>query len=282
MNFIAGRAEDWPPPKVRSGVDVLADIDRYGLVKITEPGGEELNAVRCQSCGWKKKSIFWDLPYWQTNLIRHCLDPMHCERGIFDNFFFTILDVAGKTKDNVKSRLDLKLLCARPSLDKHPRSGKYPKASYALTKQGRNDLLKWVSELKFPDGYASQLKRCVDMRAGKLHGMKSHDCHIFMQRLIPIAFKELLPKQVWEALSELSHYFRRLMTRVIHFKTMDQLDKDIAVILCKLERIFPPSVFDVMEHLAVHLAREAMIVGPVQFRWMYPPERYNCPSYLCA
>ncbi|CAM8934406.1 unnamed protein product [Rhodiola kirilowii] len=29
-----------------------------------------------------------------------------------------------------------------------------------------------------------------------------------------------------------------------------------------------------MEHLAVHLAGEAKLAGPVQYRWMYPIERY--------
>ncbi|XP_039134115.1 uncharacterized protein LOC120271498 isoform X3 [Dioscorea cayenensis subsp. rotundata] len=44
--------------------------------------------------------------------------------------------------------------------------------------------------------------------------------------------------------------------------------------LCNLERIFPPSFFDVMIHLVVHLASEAKLAGPVQYRWMYPIERY--------
>lgn len=48
---------------------------------------------------------------------------------------------------------------------------------------------------------------------------------------------------------------------------------DIVLILCKLEKIFPPAFFDIMIHLAVHLPREAELAGPVQFRWMYPIER---------
>ncbi|KAL6213984.1 hypothetical protein ACLB2K_013422 [Fragaria x ananassa] len=48
----------------------------------------------------------------------------------------------------------------------------------------------------------------------------------------------------------------------------------IIITLCDLEKIFPPSFFDVMEHLPIHLAEEALIAGAVQFRWMYPIERY--------
>ena len=51
------------------------------------------------------------------------------------------------------------------------------------------------------------------------------------------------------------------------------LDEQIPVILCNLKKIFPPSFFDSMEHLPVHLAYEARIAGPVHYRWMYPPER---------
>ncbi|XP_062112469.1 uncharacterized protein LOC133823624 [Humulus lupulus] len=36
---------------------------------------------------------------------------------------------------------------------------------------------------------------------------------------------------------------------------------------------FPPSFFDIMIHLMVHLVREAKLCGPVWARWMYPFER---------
>ncbi|XP_066334951.1 uncharacterized protein [Miscanthus floridulus] len=51
------------------------------------------------------------------------------------------------------------------------------------------------------------------------------------------------------------------------------LKAEIPVILCKLEKIFPPAFFDVMVHLAVHLPDEALLRGPVQYGWMYPIER---------
>jgi hypothetical protein len=45
------------------------------------------------------------------------------------------------------------------------------------------------------------------------------------------------------------------------------------LILCKLEKIFPPAFFDVMVHLCVHLPDAALFRGPVQYGWMYPRER---------
>nr|GME09613.1 uncharacterized protein LOC109179592 [Ipomoea batatas] len=135
-------------------------------------------------------------------------------------------------------------------------------------------LLRGMGNLKFPDGYASNMSRCVDMKKLKLFGMKSHDSHVFMQRLIPIAFRELLPLNVWKVLTELSLFFKNLTSTTIRVEEMMKLENDIPLILCQLERIFPPSFFDSMEHLPIHLAYEARIAGPVQYRWMYPFERY--------
>jgi len=36
---------------------------------------------------------------------------MHIEKNVFKNIFNTIMDVKGKTKDNIKTRLDVALFC---------------------------------------------------------------------------------------------------------------------------------------------------------------------------
>ena len=58
---------------------------------------------------WVKRSIFWELPYWKTNLLRHNFDIMHIKKNMFENIFNTVMDVKGKTKDNIKARLDIAL-----------------------------------------------------------------------------------------------------------------------------------------------------------------------------
>ncbi|KAL5747358.1 hypothetical protein ACOSP7_024357 [Xanthoceras sorbifolium] len=51
------------------------------------------------------------------------------------------------------------------------------------------DLLKsTLPEVKFPDGYTSNILKCVNDKEGKVCGLKSHDCHIILQRLLPIHF----------------------------------------------------------------------------------------------
>lgn len=52
------------------------------------------------------------------------------------------------------------------------------------------------------------------------------------------------------------------------------MQADLVETVCELEKYFPPSFFDIMIHLSVHLVKEVVEYGPVFFRWMYPFERY--------
>ena len=102
--------------------------------------------------------------------------------------------------------------------------------------------------------------------------MKSHDCHVLFQRLLPWAFKAL-PKHIWSILTEFSRFFREICAYELNVERLWHLEASMPITLCKLEMVFPPSMFDSMEHLPVHLAYEARVGGPQQYRWMYPFER---------
>ena len=103
--------------------------------------------------------------------------------------------------------------------------------------------------------------------------MKTHDCHVFQERLLPLAVRDFLHKKVSDALTELSNFFKELCSKVLRVDDLDRLETQIAITLCKLEQNFPPSFFDVMVHLAIHLSWEAKVASLVQYRWMYPGER---------
>jgi hypothetical protein len=47
----------------------------------------------------------------------------------------------------------------------------------------------------------------MNLEKNKLYGMKSHDRHIYMQTLIPITFRNLFPKNTWNALIKINHFF---------------------------------------------------------------------------
>lgn len=222
---------------------------------------------------WHKESIFWELPYWRDLILRHNLDVMHIEKNFFDNIMNTLMNVKGKSKDTIKSRLDIALFCDREHLHVDS-NGQAPFPPYTLDKNARTSLLECVKHsVKFPDGYASDLARCVDLENGKFSGMKSHDCHVFMERLLPFILAELLDQNVHLALSGVGIFFRDLCSRTLQKSRVKQLKQNIVSIICNLEKIFPPSFFDVMQHLPIHLPYEAELGGPVQYRWMYLFER---------
>jgi hypothetical protein len=82
-----------------------------------------------------------------------------------------------------------------------------------------------------------------------------------------------LDDDVWTTLAELSHFYRQLCAKEIKKDMMEKLEEEILVLLCKLEKIFPPGWFNTMQHLLVHLPYEAKIGGPQQYRWMCHTKR---------
>jgi hypothetical protein len=93
--------------------------------------------------------------------------------------------------------------------------------------------------LKFPDDYVTDFRRSVNLKSGKLSGVKSHDYHIFMKRLLHVIFHGYLNDDVWKTLAELSHFYRQLCAKEIKKGMMEKLEKEISVLICKLENIFP-------------------------------------------
>ncbi|KAH0682978.1 hypothetical protein KY289_020730 [Solanum tuberosum] len=140
-----------------------------------------------------------------------------------------------------------------------------------MSKMEKIQFCNLIKEVKFPDAYVSNISRCV--KEARLLGLKSHDHHVLFQHIIPLIIKEILPKDAYDPLIELSLFFTDLCAKELHVEKLDQLDKSIRITICKLERVFLPTFFDVMIHLAIHLANEAKLAGPVQYRWMYYIER---------
>ncbi|XP_051222138.1 uncharacterized protein [Lolium perenne] len=172
---------------------------------------------------FKRRSVFFQLEYWQTLLVRYNLDIMHVQKNVFENIMNTILDVDQRSKDNLNARLDLEDMNIRTTHHADMTAPKpiLPRASYQLLPQAKNIFCTIIKYARFPDGYASNLYH-----------------------------------------------------KVIDVDEMEHWEAEIAQILCKLEMIFPPSFFDMMVHVTIHLASEVRIDGPVQFRDMWSTERF--------
>jgi hypothetical protein len=136
---------------------------------------------------WTHKCALWELRYAKALILIHNIDVMHQECNVGESILSTCMSFANKTKDNHKARKDLSLICNRPSLELKSRGGK-PCAPFCLKARDRKEVLIWLKNLKFPDGYAAGFRRAVNLDTGKLSGVKSHDYHIFMERLLLVMF----------------------------------------------------------------------------------------------
>jgi hypothetical protein len=52
----------------------------------------------------------------------------------------------------------------------------------------KKEVLRWLKALKFPDRYAANIKQAVNINTGKLNELKSHDYHIFIERVMSVMF----------------------------------------------------------------------------------------------
>ena len=102
--------------------------------------------------------------------------------------------------------------------------------------------------------------------------MKSHACHVFMQELILVTYKDLFSKEIWDAFIKISYFFRDICSNKLHTQHIEQLRRNTKII-CKLKMIFDLSFFDSMSHLPIYLIYEANVKGYIQYIWMYPFKR---------
>jgi hypothetical protein len=133
------------------------------------------------------------------------LDVMHQERNVADSIISMVFYFKDKTKDNLKARQNLAEIYIRPTLNLRTNQAGHmgkPRAKYYLKPAERKEVLFWLKNLKFPDGYAANLKRAVTILSGKMNGLKSHDYHIIMERLLPVMLRGYLPEEIWIMLAE--------------------------------------------------------------------------------
>jgi hypothetical protein len=119
---------------------------------------------------WRKKSIFFQLPYWSTLKLRHNLDVMHIEKNICDSILGTLMNIPGKTKDTANARRDLREMGIRKDLHLQTNGATttMPVTAYTLTRNEKNRICEWLKCVKFPNGYASNISRCVNKHPGRI------------------------------------------------------------------------------------------------------------------
>ena len=89
-----------------------------------------------------------------------------------------------------------------------------------------------------------------------------------------MAILDILHNKVRHGITRMCFFFNIICSKVIDPVKLDELENEVAIILCQLEMYFSPSFFDIMVHLIVYLEREIKCCGPAYLRWMYPVEQY--------
>ncbi|XP_038687488.1 uncharacterized protein LOC119986868 [Tripterygium wilfordii] len=146
------------PPKPPSGDYVLDQYANFEQI-IFRNANRKRKRGDTKGDNWKKKSILFELPYWRTQLVRHNLDVMHIEKNICDGILGTLMGLEGKSKDMIKTRLDLEELGIMQELHPFQSGDKYtlPRARYTLSMEEKRVLCKILKDVKSPDGYASNV-----------------------------------------------------------------------------------------------------------------------------
>ncbi|KAK1648001.1 hypothetical protein QYE76_065806 [Lolium multiflorum] len=244
---------------------------------------------------WKRRSVFWDLPYWKILDTPHCLDVMHITKNVCESLLGTLLNMPDRTKDGPKARHDLKVLGIREELQIPAQEGQSeeeadggqkrkrikqpdyycPPSCFTFSPAEVDQFFNCLLGVRVPFGYSGLISRYMDPKKRNFSGMKSHDCHVMMTQILPVAIRGIMDDHVRATLTGLCNFFDVITRKSISVKKLARLQEEIVVILCELEMYFPPAFFDVMVHLLVHIMDDIVSLGPAFLHNMMPFERMN-------
>nr|GEY52516.1 hypothetical protein [Tanacetum cinerariifolium] len=172
-------------------------------------------------------------------------------------------------RDIVKARQELQRLGIQSGLWLgQTKNGKYlkPQAAYSFTPENQKKFCEFIKGVKLPDGFGSCFKNKVTDNDTNITGLKSHDCHIMMQRLLSYGLQNYLPDKIAKPIIELCSLFKQICSVTLMEDDMSKAQIKVVDILCDLELIYPPALFDIMVYLVIHLPLEALEGGPIRPR----------------
>nr|GEU79551.1 hypothetical protein [Tanacetum cinerariifolium] len=120
-----------------------------------------------------------------------------------------------------------------------------PQAAYSFTPEDKKKFCQFNKGVKLPDGFGSNFKHKFTDNDTNITGLKSHDCHIMMQRLLPYGLQQYLAPDIAKPLIELCLFFKQICSQTLMVDDM---------LKAQSKRLF--------------------LAGPIRPRWMYPFERY--------
>ncbi|XP_062147815.1 uncharacterized protein LOC133856781 [Alnus glutinosa] len=141
-----GTEEHRLKPEELSGDQLLQQVLDFIGVQFEQETNSDI------TLNWRKKSVFFGLPYWSKLKLRHNLDVMHIEKNICDSVLGTLMNIDGKTKDTANTRKDLMVMGIHKELHLQKKGATFfmPIVKYTLTRDERKSLCEWLKGVKFP------------------------------------------------------------------------------------------------------------------------------------
>ena len=88
-------------------------------------------------------------------------------------------------------------------------------ASYTLSKDEKESMFDCLNSMKVPSGYSSNMQRRINMKEKKFTNLKSHDCHVLMTQLLPVALRGILPENIRLAVVKLCAFLNEISQKAI-------------------------------------------------------------------
>ncbi|GKB11908.1 hypothetical protein Tco_0845831 [Tanacetum coccineum] len=192
-----GKNETDPPPPKLTRAQILRQLAKASSrTPGKHPSHEGVKRKRnpLVEKKWSKQSIFFELPYRSSLELKHNLDVMHIEKNVLENLVCTLL-MNDKSKDTNKARQDLEELKIQKELwliHKGNRKFLKPHPIYSFTPEKRRKFCEFIKGVKLLNRFGSNFKPKVTDNDNNIIGMKSHDCHIMMQRLLAVGAQAYL------------------------------------------------------------------------------------------
>ena len=128
--------------------------------------------------------------------------------------------------------------------------------------------------IKVPTGLASNIKKLVSMKDLTISGYNAHDCHIMMTVLLAVAIRAIKPVYVRMVITRTIYFFNKISQKEIYRDELDSLQEFMAETMAQLEMCFPPSFFDIMPHVMIHMVDQTRALGPLYLHKMWTYKRF--------
>ena len=131
---------------------------------------------------------------------------MHTEKNVWDNISGTIFSIKERSKDGLKARAALQNRGVRQN-QWEMSNGQLPHSPFLVWPERLREVFECFRDVRYPHGYAGSLMSKVKVHDKKFHELKTHECHVMFQCLLPIVIHEYLPLSVVKSLVALSIWF---------------------------------------------------------------------------